>query len=65
MDDEDVLQLYLLHPVPVAQGEIISMKYKDKTHQQNLQVVILEYNHNLVTNLQDFIYMKDYFSCRV
>ena len=41
MEDHGVLQLDVLHPVPVGQGVMISMEYQDKTHQNNHLVVKL------------------------
>ena len=41
VEDHDVLELDVLHPVPVGQGVMISMVYKDKAHQDNHLVVKL------------------------
>ena len=41
MQDHGVLELDVLHPVHVDQGVMISMEYKDKTHQNNHLVVKL------------------------
>ena len=41
MEDHDVLELDVLHPVPVGQGVMISMEYKDKAQQKYHLVVKL------------------------
>ena len=41
MQDHDVIELDVLHPVPVGQGVIISMEYNDKAQQNNHLVVKL------------------------
>ena len=45
MQDHGVLQLDVLHPVPVGQGVMISMEYKDKAHQNSHLVVKLKKNN--------------------
>ena len=42
VQDHYVLQLDLLHPVPVDQGVKVSMEYKDKTHQDDHPAVKLQ-----------------------
>ena len=42
VQNHGVLELDVLHPVPVDQGVMISMEYKDKAHQ----------NHHLVVKLR-------------
>ena len=41
MEDHGVLELDVLHPVPVGQGVMISMEYEDKAHQNSHLVVKL------------------------
>ena len=41
MEDHAVLELDVLHSVPVGQCVMISMEYKDKAHQNNHLVVKL------------------------
>ena len=42
MQDHGVLELDVLHPVPVGQGVMISMEYEDKAQQHNHPVVKLK-----------------------
>ena len=57
MQDHGVLELDVLHPVPVGQGVMISMEYKDKSQQDNHAVVKL-YKKSVNNKLFNLIFVK-------